>query len=273
VPRRKKQKKEEEEEGAGKDQRREEEERRREELEASWYRDRERAGRKKERRRRKKKKKKKEEEGRAEKESREKNKKIKPKKANRPKYTYRPKHPEIHRNGRNTPKHPEILPEVEWGVVSYRFAYRYEIFRPFRPERNGIYNYGLPTSHKGILGFRDQANQNPFQPISQNLSQNFVNAPHKANRPEVSNVRSIPLFRDKSNKSNIEGVRKSAMLIHLLKKTHHITFNHSPTFLKESHIKTIRLKRLIPLEIPHNLNYLISLKAAIKQGPIKILNH
>jgi hypothetical protein len=47
--------------------------------------------------------------------------------------------------GRNTPKHPEILPEVEWGVVSYRFAYRYEIFRPFRPERNGIYNYVLLT--------------------------------------------------------------------------------------------------------------------------------
>jgi hypothetical protein len=48
--------------------------------------------------------------------------------------------------GRNTPenslkrpKHPEILPKVEWGVVSYRFAYRYEIFRPFRLERKTEY--------------------------------------------------------------------------------------------------------------------------------------
>ena len=51
----------------------------------------------------------------------------KPKKVIRPKCTFRP-------------KHSEILSEVEWGGVSYRFPYRYEIFRPFRPERNGIYN-------------------------------------------------------------------------------------------------------------------------------------
>jgi hypothetical protein len=37
----------------------------------------------------------------------------KPRKVFRPKYAYRPKHTEIQRN---TPKHPEILPEVEWGV-------------------------------------------------------------------------------------------------------------------------------------------------------------
>ena len=49
---------------------------------------------------------------------------------------------ETPRNPPKRPKHPEILPEVEWGVVSYRFAYRYQIFRPFRPEWNGIYNYG-----------------------------------------------------------------------------------------------------------------------------------
>ena len=90
--------------------------------------------------------KKKEEEGRRRRGGEEEQRKKKPKKANRPKYTYRPKHLEIHQNGRNTLKHPEILPEVEWGVVSYRFTYRYEIFRPFRPERNGIYNYAANPS-------------------------------------------------------------------------------------------------------------------------------
>ena len=69
----------------------------------------------------------------------------KPRKVFRPKYTYRPKHTEIHRNGQNTPKHPKILSEVEWEGVSYRFAYWYEIFRPFRPEQNGIYNYALTS--------------------------------------------------------------------------------------------------------------------------------
>ena len=77
----------------------------------------------------------------------------KPRKVFRPKYTYRPKHIEIHRNGRNTPKHPEILSEVEWEGVSYRFAYRYEIFRPFRPERNGIYNYALNTLVDNFFGW------------------------------------------------------------------------------------------------------------------------
>ena len=93
------------------------------------------SGRKKPRR----KKKEEEEEGAEKTKSRGK----KTKKVIRPKCTFRPKHTETHRNSRNTPKHPEILSEVEWGGVSYRFAYRYEIFRPFRPERNGIYNYGM----------------------------------------------------------------------------------------------------------------------------------
>ena len=48
---------------------------------------------------------------------------------------------EITRNSLKHPKHPEIWSEVEWGVTSYRFAYWYEIFRSFRPERNGIYNF------------------------------------------------------------------------------------------------------------------------------------
>ena len=85
------------------------------------------SGRKKPRR-----KKKEEEEGAEKTKSRGK----KTKKVIRPKCTFRPKHTETHRNSRNTPKHPEILSEVEWGGVSYRFAYRYEIFRPFQPERN-----------------------------------------------------------------------------------------------------------------------------------------
>jgi hypothetical protein len=45
-------------------------------------------------------------------------------------------------------KQAEILAEVEHGGASYRFACRYEIFRPFRPERNGIYNIAYdPTKH------------------------------------------------------------------------------------------------------------------------------
>ena len=59
--------------------------------------------------------------------------KIKPKK-----YSGRITH-----TGRNRPKRAEILAEVEHGGASYRFAYRYEIFRPFRPERNGLYNTAL----------------------------------------------------------------------------------------------------------------------------------
>ena len=39
----------------------------------------------------------------------------------------------------------ETLVEVEHGGASYQFAYRYKIFRPFRPERNGIYNIGIYT--------------------------------------------------------------------------------------------------------------------------------
>ena len=46
------------------------------------------------------------------------------------------------RNKLKWPKQAETLLEVEHGVASYRFAYRYEIFRPFRLEWNGIYNYG-----------------------------------------------------------------------------------------------------------------------------------
>ena len=48
----------------------------------------------------------------------------------------------IGRNGPKRAKRPGILAEVEQGGDSYRFAYRYEIFRPFRPERNGLYNTG-----------------------------------------------------------------------------------------------------------------------------------
>ena len=49
--------------------------------------------------------------------------------------------PGIGRNAWNDSKHPEIWLEVEWGVTSYQFAYRYEIFRSFQPERNRIYNF------------------------------------------------------------------------------------------------------------------------------------
>jgi hypothetical protein len=148
VPRQKKQKKKKEEEeeeggGAGKDQRREEEEEG-DDAERSWRQagietERELGGKKKE-----------EEEEGAEKESREKKKKKNPKKQtgrNTPKFTETP---------RNSPKHPEILPKVEWGVVSYRFAYRYEIFRPFRPERNGIYNYVFISIFLKLLSWRTQ---------------------------------------------------------------------------------------------------------------------
>ena len=57
---------------------------------------------------------------------------------------------------RNTPKRlkwpetPEILSEVEWEVTLYRFAYQYEIFRPFRPERNGINNFGFKSGREKI---------------------------------------------------------------------------------------------------------------------------
>ena len=50
--------------------------------------------------------------------------------------------------GRNGPKQSEIFPEVEQGGVPYRFAYQYKIFRPFRSERNGIYN----IDKKGLNG-------------------------------------------------------------------------------------------------------------------------
>ena len=46
----------------------------------------------------------------------------------------------IGRNDRNGPKRPEIWPQVETGVFRYQFAYQYEKFLPFRPERNGINN-------------------------------------------------------------------------------------------------------------------------------------
>jgi hypothetical protein len=135
----KKKKEEEEEEeggGAGKDQRREEEEEG-DDAERSWRQagietERELGGKKKE-----------EEEEGAEKESREKKKK----KTQKSKPAETP---------RNSPKHPEILPKVEWGVVSYRFAYRYEIFRPFRPERNGIYNYVFISIFLKLLSWRTQ---------------------------------------------------------------------------------------------------------------------
>ena len=44
---------------------------------------------------------------------------------------------------RNTPK---FNPRWNKGVVSYRFAYRYEIFCLFRPERNGIYNSSMTSN-------------------------------------------------------------------------------------------------------------------------------
>ena len=75
-----------------------------------------------------------EEEG-AEKNWRSREKKKKAKKVFRPDYIYRP-------------KQAEILAEVELGGASYRFACRYEIFRPFRPEWNGIYNIDPNTNAK-----------------------------------------------------------------------------------------------------------------------------
>ena len=50
---------------------------------------------------------------------------------------------ETSRNGRNRSEQAEILAEVEHRGDSYRLACRYEIFRPFRPERNGLYNTGF----------------------------------------------------------------------------------------------------------------------------------
>ena len=48
---------------------------------------------------------------------------------------------ETSRNSPKRPKHTEILPEVEWGVVSYQFAYGYE------SDRNGMeYTTMLETS-------------------------------------------------------------------------------------------------------------------------------
>jgi hypothetical protein len=52
------------------------------------------------------------------------------------------------RNGPKRAKRPGILAEVEQGGDSYRFAYRYEIFRPFRPERNGLYNTDYLYNYK-----------------------------------------------------------------------------------------------------------------------------
>jgi hypothetical protein len=101
---------------------------------------RERAGRKEERR---KKKEEEEEERRKKKDSREKKKKTKGQKVFRPKQAYRPKWAETGRNGRNGPEQAEILAEVEHRGDSYRLACRYEIFHPFRPEWNGLYNTGL----------------------------------------------------------------------------------------------------------------------------------
>ncbi len=61
---------------------------------------------------------------------------------------------DIYRNAQNDPKHPEILSEVEWEVTSYRFAYRYEIFRMFRPERNGINNFGRKTNKQFCISYK-----------------------------------------------------------------------------------------------------------------------
>jgi hypothetical protein len=55
---------------------------------------------------------------------------------------------ETGRNGRNRPEQAEILAEVEHGGDSYRLACRYEIFRPFRPEQNGLYNIGANWNEK-----------------------------------------------------------------------------------------------------------------------------
>ena len=52
------------------------------------------------------------------------------------------------KTGRNKSKQDKILAEVEHEGASYRFACRYEIFRPFWPERNGIYNIGFAPSRK-----------------------------------------------------------------------------------------------------------------------------
>ena len=84
---------------------------------------------------------------------RKKNKKFPPK-VHRPKWPSYLVFTETPQNAWNDPKHPEILSEVEWEVTSYRFAYRYEIFRPFRLERNGINNFGISTY---IILYRSRA--------------------------------------------------------------------------------------------------------------------
>jgi hypothetical protein len=56
---------------------------------------------------------------------------------------------EIGRNDRNSLKWAEIFSEVEQGGFLFRFAHRYEIFRPFRPERNGKYNSGCMCRSAG----------------------------------------------------------------------------------------------------------------------------
>ena len=81
------------------------------------YRDRERAGRKKERRRRR---------------------------AEKKKKTQKSNPAETHRNSPKWPKHPKFYPRWNGGCL-VPVAYWYEIFRLFRPERNGIYNYGITS--------------------------------------------------------------------------------------------------------------------------------
>ena len=63
----------------------------------------------------------------------------------RPKLLYQPVFSEMSQNGQNRTGMVRIL---TWGGtegVSYRFAHWYEIFRPFRPERNGFLNYDLKS--------------------------------------------------------------------------------------------------------------------------------
>ena len=47
----------------------------------------------------------------------------------------------ISRNDWNSSKWVEIFSEVKQGGFSFWFAHQYEIFGPFRPEWNGIYNF------------------------------------------------------------------------------------------------------------------------------------
>ena len=69
----------------------------------------------------------------------------------RPNLLFWAKLTETARNCRNTPKLAEILPEVEQRGLPFQFARRYEIFRPFRPERNGIHNNANQYLLPGIL--------------------------------------------------------------------------------------------------------------------------